>query len=477
MSDYRNNFPRNNRQAGFTLVELLLVMGIFAILLAVITDMFVSVLNVQTEAKANTSVTQDGRYILSKLSYDISRATTVTTPEDLNVATSGITATTATVTWTTANTSNSRVEYGTTTAYGSMTTLNPSLVTAHSVGLSGLTAATTYHFRVLSQEADGTVTTSTDHTFVTTGGGVIAHVQTAAATDNTSAASIDRAFTASNVVGNAIVAAFSWGSGSTASCSDSLGNAYTMASSQYDSTNNQSLGICYATNIKAGANTVTITLGGASASRRLIIHEYRGISTVDPVDITTGNIANGTTAANNITSTAATTVVNGDLIFGAALDDAGTTTITAGTGFTQRNSVNNKDLVTQDMVQATAGSVASTMTFGAAHRYLSQMVAFKPISSPSASEAALGASNSKLTLVIGGITHTYALSGGDLRLTNNVGTNNLNSSDTSISNLSFQRAGNAAGKETIRISLTITSRSEPDQGARSRTFTITARRR
>ena len=55
---------------------------------------------------------------------------------------------------------------------------------------------------------------------------------------------------------------------------------------------------------------------------------------------------------------------------------AGTTSITAGTGFVQRQSVNNKDLATEDLVQGTAGPIAATQTFGAAHRYLAQMVAF-----------------------------------------------------------------------------------------------------
>ena len=71
------------------------------------------------------------------------------------------------------------------------------------------------------------------------------------------------------------------------------------------------------------------------------------------------------------------TTVGGDLIVGAAMDDAGVTSITAGTGFTQRLAVNNKDLATEDLVQAAAGSIAATQTFGAAHRYLAQLVAFK----------------------------------------------------------------------------------------------------
>jgi prepilin-type N-terminal cleavage/methylation domain-containing protein len=468
-----NHADASKKQRGFTLVELLLVMALFSIMMLVMTDMFTSVFNVQAESKSRSSVTEDGRFIMSRLNYDIGRASAITTPENLNVGVSGVTSTTATVTWTTVDTSNSQVQYGTTTAYGS-TANNASMVTAHSVNLTGLTASTTYNFRVISQNAAGIITTSVNYTFSTSGAS-ITHVQTAAITDDNFAGSISRAFSSSNTAGNTIVAAFSWGYSFTPSCSDSQGNTYTVVTNQFDNTNSQSLAICYATNIKAGANTVTATFDGDIGFRRLIIHEYSGIVAASPVDVTASNIANGTTAANNITSTAATTTVNGDLIFGATMDDAGTATITAGTGFTQRNSVNNKDLVTQDLVQGTAGSIASTMTFGTAHRYLAQMVAFKAASS--GIPASLGATSSKLTMTVGGNTYTYALSGTNLRLTTNLGTDNLNGSDTNVSNLSFQRIGNIGGKDTIRVSFTVTSKTQPKQGPRQQTFTITGGRR
>jgi purple acid phosphatase-like protein len=66
------------------------------------------------------------------------------------VTATSITATSATITWTTDIASDSQVQYGTTTSYGSMSALNSTLVTSHSVNLTGLTAATTYHYRVIS---------------------------------------------------------------------------------------------------------------------------------------------------------------------------------------------------------------------------------------------------------------------------------------------------------------------------------------
>src|SRR5947209_2853360 len=83
------------------------------------------------------------------------------------VSASSITASGATIAWTTNETADSQVEYGLTTAYGSSTTLNPSLVTAHSQALSGLASSTLYHYRVKSKDAAGNLATSGDSTFTT----------------------------------------------------------------------------------------------------------------------------------------------------------------------------------------------------------------------------------------------------------------------------------------------------------------------
>src|SRR5207247_8196970 len=72
-----------------------------------------------------------------------------------------------TISWTTDETSDSQVEYGTTSAYGSVTALNASFVTAHSQALNGLLASTVYHYRVKSRDAAGNLATSVDVTFTT----------------------------------------------------------------------------------------------------------------------------------------------------------------------------------------------------------------------------------------------------------------------------------------------------------------------
>src|SRR2546427_2043418 len=378
--------------------------------------------------------------------------------------------TSATIQWTTNEASDSQVEYGPTSSYGSATILNTALVTAHSVLVSGLSPSTTYHYRVDSRDALGNLATSADFSFVTLdtipptvtitnpgngttvndmitftvaasdnvgvagvqyyldnvplgaeqttspyslswntttasdgahtlkavardGAGntgqsavitvqvsnspVVAFKQAAGTTNDATSTTVTRAFATATTAGNLIVAAVSWGSSNSLTCSDSQGNVYTTIPVQYDVSKNQSLGICYAANIKGDAVTVTATFNGTAPNRRLLIQEYTGIATDNPVDVTAKNNANGTTTADGITSTAAITTASGDLIFGAVMNNTGLTSIQAGTNFALRCATGGADLATEDMVQNIAGSVAATWTFSRADRYLAQIVAFK----------------------------------------------------------------------------------------------------
>ena len=88
-------------------------------------------------------------------------------PSISNVAASNLTSSAATISWTTNEVADSQVEYGLTTSYGSVTPLDPALVTSHSAALSGLQANTLYHYRVKSKDAAGNLATSGDFTLTT----------------------------------------------------------------------------------------------------------------------------------------------------------------------------------------------------------------------------------------------------------------------------------------------------------------------
>lgn len=91
-----------------------------------------------------------------------------TTPPTISsIALSGVTASSATITWTTNESSDTQVEYGLTASYGNSTTLNTSMVTSHLATLSGLSAGTLYHYRVRSRDAAGNLGVSPDNILTT----------------------------------------------------------------------------------------------------------------------------------------------------------------------------------------------------------------------------------------------------------------------------------------------------------------------
>lgn len=91
--------------------------------------------------------------------------TTVTPPAApviSGLGASAVTDTSATITWTTDQATDSRVDYGTATTYGSSTPRDATLVTSHRVTLSGLVADTSYHVRAVSANTAGQTATSAD---------------------------------------------------------------------------------------------------------------------------------------------------------------------------------------------------------------------------------------------------------------------------------------------------------------------------
>jgi hypothetical protein len=75
--------------------------------------------------------------------------------------------TSAVMSWWTNEPATSVVEYGTTTAYGSFSPVDPALVQSHRQVLTGLRPGTTYHFRVRGLDAAGNSAVSPDQMFRT----------------------------------------------------------------------------------------------------------------------------------------------------------------------------------------------------------------------------------------------------------------------------------------------------------------------
>jgi hypothetical protein len=86
-------------------------------------------------------------------------------------ASSGVIVTTSTSTasilWSTDEPAYSRVVYGLTASYGSMTSLTGTASTTQTAALSGLTPVTTYHYALIATDSSGNTSTTTDATFTT----------------------------------------------------------------------------------------------------------------------------------------------------------------------------------------------------------------------------------------------------------------------------------------------------------------------
>jgi hypothetical protein len=130
----------------------------------------------------DTTKLADGTYTLSgayttsagdvgfSITFIVNNTTKDTTAPVISAVVSGsVTASGATITWTTNEASDSQVQYrvkGTTTWL--TTTLNASLVTNHSVSLTGLSANTAYEYQVKSKDQAGNLATQSTVSSLTT---------------------------------------------------------------------------------------------------------------------------------------------------------------------------------------------------------------------------------------------------------------------------------------------------------------------
>ncbi len=79
---------RTKQEKGFSLLELLLYIGIFSMLLVTLFQLLTSIFDVQLESTGSSSVDQDGLFIMNRLTYDIQQATSIATPSAAGLTTS-----------------------------------------------------------------------------------------------------------------------------------------------------------------------------------------------------------------------------------------------------------------------------------------------------------------------------------------------------------------------------------------------------
>ncbi|MBF0503303.1 MAG: S8 family serine peptidase, partial [Candidatus Riflebacteria bacterium] len=95
--------------------------------------------------------------------FDIDNAAPVIS----SLVATNLTETSATIEWTTDEGATTQVEYGPTTTYGTLTSLDSGITKSHSTALNSLGSNKTYHFRVKSKDSTGNEGVSADQTFNT----------------------------------------------------------------------------------------------------------------------------------------------------------------------------------------------------------------------------------------------------------------------------------------------------------------------
>ncbi len=123
---------------------------------------------VTNTASAATTVATPASVTSLPATSTSSALTTAALPPTITAVTAGSTTVNSSViTWTTDQASTSQVAYGTSTAYGSSTPTDNSLVTSHTVTLTGLSPATTYDYQAVSANSSGTQVSSANFTVST----------------------------------------------------------------------------------------------------------------------------------------------------------------------------------------------------------------------------------------------------------------------------------------------------------------------
>jgi hypothetical protein len=206
-------------------------------------------------------------------------------------------------------------------------------------------------------------------TFGSGGGQAISFIQVAAAVPQSSPSTVTVAYPAAQTAGDLNVVIVGWNNATSLvqSVQDSAGNLYSLAIGPTTGTGLRQ-SIYYASNIRAGSNTVTVTFNQATAYPDVRILQYRGVTTLD---VAAGASGSGD-AAN---SGAATTTAPNALIVGAstvAYQTAG-----AGTGFTSRIITSPNSDIAEDRIVTTTGSYSATAPLTGNAAWVMQMAAFK----------------------------------------------------------------------------------------------------
>jgi hypothetical protein len=238
-----------------------------------------------------------------------------------SVTATNITSSSATLAWTTDEPSSSQVEYGTTTNYGSLSSLNSALVTSHSITLTGLKPSTMYDYAAMSSNSIEEQTISSNYTFTTnaSSASTIAAVVSSGgglpcSGGNTSCTTPLTIMNSGDTEVASIVFCANGGCTSTPGCtvtaSDSA-NTYTavpnaqVANIAPNGTEYLYVAVFSAPSVVSGAHTLTFHITGTGCSMNYpgyLSAEFSGANAARPIDAAVSNTGSGTGASFSLAS-------------------------------------------------------------------------------------------------------------------------------------------------------------------------------
>jgi hypothetical protein len=193
--------------------------------------------------------------------------------------------------------------------------------------------------------------------------------QVSSATPQSPTAVVTVNFNSLQTAGNLNIVVVGWNdtSSSVQSVQDSAGNVYSLAIGPTVGTGIQQ-SIYYASNIKGGSNSVTVTFNKAAAYPDIRILEYGGVSVLDAASAGFGS------GSNSFGGSVTTTGTN-ELIF--AANTVNTRVSGSGPGFNLRIITTPDGDIAQDTLAAAPGVYSATAPLSPSGQYVMQIVAFK----------------------------------------------------------------------------------------------------
>src|SRR5882762_1186692 len=239
------------------------------------------------------------------------------------------------------------------------------------------------------------------------------------------------AFNSSNTAGNLIAVCIRAGLSSSQvfTVKDSNSNTYKQASQLGFTASAVTLAIYYAENVKAGANTITVS-DTVSGPLRLTILEYSGVATINSLDANVSTTGTGTAANSGNLATSA----SGDLLLG-TVATADSTTFTAGSGYTVRDFVPvqpNTKLVTEDQIQTAAGAAFASASLTTSGNWGVALAAFKAANGGGATAPSIAS----LSQISGAVGTAITITGSNFGASQGTSTVTFNGTIATVSNWS-----------------------------------------